>query len=303
MEDLILQWLKYLEQERGYSDHTTNSYHNDLKNYMEFVQKFNADSVDLNALALADLRLVRSWLADRRLQNYNPSSSARALSSVKSFYRFLHYLGLCTNNLVLSARNPKKHSTLPKALSFNETMLSVENIENFAKNDWLSSRDKALLALIYASGLRISEALSITIDHVNNDDIRIMGKGGKERIVPWIDYAKTLVMEYVKAVPYDITFGPIFLGEKGRVLQSSVFRKQLVTLRRSLGLPEHLTPHSFRHSFATHLLENGADLRSIQELLGHKSLSTTQRYTKVNIKHLSDVYKASHPMSNRKSVN
>lgn len=297
MEDLVLQWLKYLEQERGYSDHTTISYHNDLKNYIGFVQKFNAESVDLHALASADLRLIRSWLADRRLQNYNPSSSARALSAVKSFYRFLHYLGLCTNNLILAARNPKKNSTLPKALSFNETMLSVENIEHFAKSDWLSLRDKALLALIYASGLRISEALSITLDHLNSEDIRITGKGGAERIVPWVTYAKTLVKAYVESVPYDVTSGPIFLGEKGKLLRSSVFRKQLVTLRRSLGLPEHLTPHSFRHSFATHLLENGADLRSIQELLGHKSLSTTQRYTKVNIKHLSDVYKASHPMS------
>lgn len=297
MKDLVSQWLLYLEQERGYSDHTTSSYHNDLKNYMEFLQKFNADSVDLSSLASADLRLIRSWLADRRLQNYNPSSSARALSAVKSFYRFLHYLGLCTNNLVLSSRSPKKNSHLPKALSFKETMLSVENIENFAKSSWLSLRDKALLALIYASGLRISEALSITLDHLNSDDIRIMGKGGAERIVPWIPYAKSLAQEYVKSVPYDVTSGPIFLGEKGRPFKPSVFRKQLVVLRRSLGLPEHLTPHSFRHSFATHLLENGADLRSIQELLGHKSLSTTQRYTKVNIKHLSDVYKSSHPMS------
>lgn len=297
MQDLILRWINYLETEKAYSGHTIVSYHNDLKNYLEFIQKFNGDRCDLKSLASADLRLVRSWLADRRLENYNPSSSARALSSVKNFYRFMHYLGICTNNVVLSAKSPKKNTALPKALSFSDTMVSVDNIENFAKNDWLSLRDKALLVLIYASGLRISEALSITLANLNSEAIHIIGKGGKERIVPWLEYAKKLTQEYVTSVPYDITSGPIFLGEKGHVLRPAVFRKQLVILRRSLGLPEHLTPHSFRHSFATHLLENGANLRSIQELLGHKSLSTTQRYTKVNIKHLSDVYKASHPMN------
>lgn len=296
MEKIILQWLKYLEQERGYSDHTILSYHNDLKNYLGFIQKFDPESNCKESVVSADLRLLRSWLANRRLENYSASSSARALSSVKSFYRYLHYADICTNNVVLSAKSPKKNYTLPKALSFEETILSVDNIANFAKNDWLSLRDKALLVLIYATGLRILEALSLTLDHLSGDNIRVIGKGKKERIVPWIDYAKNIVYDYIKSVPYNIENGPIFLGEKGKPLQPYVFRKQLITLRRAIGLPEHVSPHSFRHSFATHLLENGADLRSIQELLGHKSLSTTQRYTKVNIDHLSNVYKSSHPL-------
>jgi integrase/recombinase XerC len=145
--------------------------------------------------------------------------------------------------------------------------------------------------LIYASGLRISEALSITQNHLKSEYIIIKGKAAKERMVPWIEEAKIAIMNYLAKLPFALDNGePIFRGEKGKVLSTGVFSRQLISLRRSLGLPEHTSAHAFRHSFATHLLESGADLRSIQELLGHSDLSATQRYTKVNIEHLTKSY-------------
>jgi integrase/recombinase XerC len=150
--------------------------------------------------------------------------------------------------------------------------------------------------LIYASGMRISEALSITKAHLSSEHIKILGKGNKERLIPWIPASKKLVERYLEVVPYDVSEGQIFLSMRGKPLIRPIFLKQLITMRRSLGLPEHLTPHAFRHSFTTHLLENGADLRAIQELLGHQSLSTKHRYTKVDLKRLSDVYHKAHPL-------
>lgn len=296
MQDVIKDWLKYLELERAYSHHSIISYHNDLKSYIEFLRDYNGEEITLTTFINADLRLIRSWLAKRKSQDYSATSSARALSSIKNFYKFLHYAKGSENNIIFSARSPKKPKPLPKALSVEDAMMAINKIENYAKNDWLSLRDKALLMLIYASGLRISEALSLTRQHLLEDNIRIIGKGNKERLIPWIHSAKSIIAQYLAVVPYDVTTGPIFLGERGGALQAPVFSKQLINLRRHLGLPEYLTPHAFRHSFATHILENGGDLRSIQELLGHTSLSTTQRYTKVNIKRLSDIYNNSHPL-------
>ena len=158
-------------------------------------------------------------------------------------------------------------------------------------------RNRSLLTLIYASGLRISEALSLTKQHIKETEyVKVIGKGNKERLIPWVDSVKKLILEYLKALPYEICENePIFRSKTGKILHRCNFNSELVKLRRIYGLPEHLSSHSFRHSFATHLLENGADLRSIQELLGHKSLSTTQKYNKVNLTHLESVYNKSHP--------
>ncbi len=297
MQKIIADWLKYLSLERGYSEHTVISYRNDMENFLAFLKSYNGFEVSLQSIVEADLRLIRSWLANRNTNNYAASSNARSLSSIKSFYKFLKYSKGVTSDGVFQAKNPKKPKSLPKALSISDTMLSIECAGDSSEEDWIGVRDKALLLLIYASGMRISEALSITQKHIDDEHIKILGKGGLERVIPWIPAAKTLVKHYLGLVPYDVSQGPIFLGLRGKPLQAAAYRRQLITLRRSLGLPEYLTPHAFRHSFATHLLENGADLRSIQELLGHKSLSTTQRYTKVNIGHLMSAYSKAHPMS------
>lgn len=298
MQEIIRKWIEYLKIELGYSDHTVKAYREDIDNFLLFMQNYN-DSSDLAIVVNIDIRFVRSWLAKRKEQKYSASSNSRALSSVKNFYRFLNYTGTKTNQDIFSAKSPKIANALPKALSKEDVLIAINNITNFAEDNWVATRDKALLLLIYASGMRISEALSITRSHLDGEYIRILGKGGKERVVPWIPKAKEVVARYIDLVPYDISSGSIFLGQKGKKLQSAVFVRQLVTLRKMYGLPEHLSPHAFRHSFATHLLGNGVDLRSIQEMLGHKSLSTTQRYTKVDIRHLTKSYNNSHPLAKK----
>jgi integrase/recombinase XerC len=291
LNKVVSEWLEYIKIERSYSEHTIISYKNDMKDFLNFSKEYGEEDV-LNT----DLTLIRSWFASRS-SKYSKSSNARALSSVKSFFRFMHYAYSITNNKVLSAKGPKILEHLPRALSKSDTNYSISNIENLDSDGWIGLRNKALLLLIYASGMRISEALSIQKSNLFEDCIRVIGKGGKERVIPWIECSRKILNDYIKSVPYDISSGPIFLGAQGKKLQPAVFRRKLIALRRSYGLPEHLTPHALRHSFATHLLENGADLRSIQELLGHKNLSTTQRYTKVNLEHLGSVYKKAHPMS------
>jgi integrase/recombinase XerC len=303
IEDTLLkmtkEWLEYLSNQRAYSKHTTDSYSNDLNHFLAFIGHYNSENTSLSMIKSVDVRLVRSWLSARHHDDYRASSSSRALSSVKSFYRFLEKKYDISCHAIYAVRSPRKSKILPKALSSLETNIAIENMGMLAVEEWIHLRNKALLTLIYASGLRISEALSITKKHTNNHEfIKILGKGGKERLIPWIEESRQLVEKYLNVMPFTIEPNePIFRGKMGRPLQRAVFNKELIHLRRLLGLPEYLSSHAFRHSFATHLLENGADLRSIQELLGHQSLSTTQRYTKINQVHLESVYEKAHPES------
>jgi len=303
VHDLIKKWTDYLALERHYSNHTVISYVNDLKGYLDFLGSYLGEKVSLKTVEQVDVRLARSWLSKRRQDEYLATSSARALSSIKNFYKYLEKTEGVLSHAIFAVRSPKKSKILPKALTQEEATVSIDNIEMLGDEPWIHLRNKALLTLIYASGLRISEALSITKRHLENPEyIKITGKGNKERLVPWVTEVRELVVQYSKEVPFDLQDDePIFRGKRGGVLQKPVFNRELINLRRNLGLPEHLSSHAFRHSFATHLLENGADLRSIQELLGHQSLSTTQRYTKINLAHLESVYDSAHPDSKRKN--
>lgn len=298
VQELIGKWQKYLSLQKNYSKHTLISYGNDLKHFLEFMNYYNSEVVTMDHIKAADLRLVRSWLAKRKCDNFVTSSIARGLSAVKNFYKFLEKTIQLHNHAVFSIKSPKKSKLLPKALSEEEVAISLEHIKEYGNAEWIELRNKALLVLIYASGLRISEALSITKLHLQNlEFIKIIGKGSKERIIPWLSVARNLVTEYLQKLPYELKDNePIFRGKQGKILQPPVFNCELIKLKRFYGLPEHLSAHSFRHSFASHLLENGADLRSIQELLGHKSLSTTQNYTKTSVKHLEAVYVTAHPI-------
>jgi integrase/recombinase XerC len=294
----IIKWQKYLRSERGFSNHTIISYLHDLENFIGFIKNHQGSEPSLEDIIKADIHIVRSWLSMRKNQDYAPSSSARSLSGIKSFYKFIYQVTNQANQAVLGINTPKKAQVIPKALSFTDVMFAINSSLAFQKKDWLATRDKALLMLIYASGLRISEALAICKKDLNSNYLVIKGKGNKERVVPMLEDASYAVNQYLELLPFHIdNADPIFRGEKGHVLSTGVFSRQLIKLRRNIGLPEHTSAHSFRHSFATHLLENGADLRSIQELLGHSDLSTTQRYTKVNIEHLSKTYKAAHPFA------
>lgn len=297
-QELIIKWQKYLSLQKNYSNHTMISYNNDLKHFLEFMNYYNSDIVTMDYIRAADIRLMRSWLAKRKCDNFVTSSIARGLSAIKNFYKFLEKTAELHNHVVFSIKSPKKSKLLPKVLSEEEVNISLDHIEEYGNSQWIEIRNKALLVLIYASGLRISEALSITKLHLQNlEFIKIMGKGGKERVIPWLAIARNLITEYLEKLPYELKDDePIFRGKQGKKLQPPVFNRELIKLKRFYGLPEHLSAHSFRHSFASHLLENGADLRSIQELLGHKSLSTTQSYTKTSIKHLETAYVTAHPI-------
>jgi integrase/recombinase XerC len=297
LQNIVKEWQSYLELQKNYSKNTREAYLNDVTTYFVFISNYSEESVSLKSIALVDIRLIRSWLSDRRFSDYTASSSARALSSVKSFYKYLEKTRDIVCHSIYTVFSLKKAKTLPKALSKEDTLFSLEKIACLSKTQWINLRNRSLVTLIYASGLRISEALSITKKHINEPEyIKVIGKGNKERLVPWINNVKKLILEYLEELPYAIGENePIFRTKRGKVLHRCNFNSELVKLRRIYGLPEYLSSHSFRHSFATHLLENGADLRSIQELLGHKSLSTTQKYTKVNITHLENVYNKSHP--------
>jgi integrase/recombinase XerC len=297
---IIDDWQKYLSVQLNYSPHTLESYLNDLNHFLNFITKYLSATISLELIESVDVRLVRSWLSERHQAGYTSASNGRALSSIKNFCKYLEKKHKIHCHAIFTVQSPKKSKILPRALSQEETKISLSNIEMLGSEEWIHVRNKALLTLIYASGLRISEALSITKKHLDNEEfIKIIGKNNKERIIPWINESKLLIEQYLKLLPYSIeSYEPIFRGLRGAVLQRAVFNRELIYLRRMLGLPEHLSSHSFRHSFATHLLENGADLKSIQELLGHQSLSTTQRYTKITKTHLESVYDKTHPDSN-----
>ena len=297
INSIVKEWQAYLELQKNYSKNTKEAYLNDLKAYFTFISNYSEKSVNLQSISLVDIRLIRSWLSDRRFADYTASSTARALSSVKSFYKYLEKTRNIVCHSIYAVASPKKAKTLPKALSKEDTLFSLDKLASLSETRWIDLRNRSLLTLIYASGLRISEALSLTKQHIKETEyIKVIGKGNKERLVPWINNVKKLILEYLEELPHTIGENePIFKTKTGKVLHRCNFNSELVKLRRIYGLPEHLSSHSFRHSFATHLLENGADLRSIQELLGHKSLSTTQKYTKINLTHLESVYNKSHP--------
>ena len=304
LEQYIAKWLEYLSGERGYAKNTLIAYKKDIIEYTDFLHLYLDTPVSLNILADVTSRLFRAWLAQRRMKHYTGLSTLRSLSSVRNFYRFLYIEEGISNDTIFATKGPKKPSSIPKALTKNETKKVLENIELFARANWLAKRDVALLFVIYGLGLRISEALSITKHHLNGEFLKILGKGSRERVIPWINIVKNYIEEYLASVPYNLAMdNPIFLGKMGRTLQAPVFRRQLMQLRRNLGLPESVTPHTFRHNFATHLLENGADLKAIGELLGHKNLSTTQNYTKVNFSHLYATYLSAHPFGKSQNSN
>lgn len=290
------EWLDELQHRKGYSAHTLSAYRRDVEAFFAFLAKHFGQPASLNSLATLTLADFRSWLSHLHLEGKSATSIARALSAVKEYFRFLERHYSFEQPAIYQLRGPKSGKKLPKALGIEQADEAVKHIAELHEEPWLAKRDEALLLLIYATGLRISEALSLTPGHFRDDHLRIIGKGNKERIVPLLTIIQTTIEAYQTLCPYSIADDePIFRGAKGGALQPAIFQKQLRKLRDWLGLPEGTTPHAFRHSFATHLLSGGADLRSIQELLGHSSLTTTQRYTAVDQSRLMDAFKAAHP--------
>jgi integrase/recombinase XerC len=243
-----------------------------------------------------ETRDIRAWLASRS-QCFEAASTARALSTVKSFFRYLEKQEQVKNAAIFNIRGPRLKKALPRALAEGQAAEALQSIGQQHEEEWVNKRDVALLVLIYGCGLRISEALSLRCQDVPQGDVlTITGKGNKQRQVPVLPAVKEAIQQYIASCPYPFTpLSPLFLGKRGKALDPAIFQLQLRKLRAALNLPESTTPHAFRHSFATHLLSAGGDLRSIQELLGHASLSTTQRYTHVDKARLLKAYKGAHP--------
>jgi len=291
---LSSEWESWLQDIKRASKHTIISYQNDLRQFFGFLSEHLGGKVSLKHLEAVEPRDIRSWLASR-MGNFEAASTARALSTIKSFFRWLEKQGKLKNEAVFHIRSPKIKKPLPKALAEEQSAAALAGIGEH-KEEWIRKRDLALLTLIYGCGLRISEALGLTHGAMPADSLVITGKGNKQRVVPVLPVVKEAIEDYLKACPFTFEAdSPLFLGKRGKKLDAAIFQRELRLLRVSLGLPESTTPHAFRHSFATHLLSAGGDLRSIQELLGHASLSTTQRYTHVDRDRLQKAYKAAHP--------
>ena len=292
----ISLWAAWLGGERRASAHTVAAYGRDLAGFLDFLTGHFGEPPGLATIGRLLPADYRAWLA-HRAATVERASLARGLSVVRGFVRFLERRGLAASPALAVLRGPKLPQSVPKALSAADAAEMVEAPPALVASVWQAKRDIAVLTLLYGCGLRISEALGLTRAGAPlGEAIMITGKGGKQRLVPVLPAVREAVGDYLAACPYALAAeGPLFVGARGGPLSPRLVQRQMAALRAALGLPETATPHALRHSFATHLLAGGGDLRAIQELLGHASLSTTQRYTAVETERLLAVYEAAHP--------
>jgi integrase/recombinase XerC len=289
-------WTGWLAGERRASPHTVAAYGRDLAFFLDFLTEHLGEMSSLSTFAGLLPADYRAFLAYRAAE-VERASIARGLSVVRTFIRFLERRGLAASPALAVLRAPKLPKSVPKPLSVVDAAEIVEAPAEFVVSVWQAKRDIALLTLLYGCGLRLSEALGLKRSEAPHGDlITITGKGRKQRLVPVLSAVREAIADYLAACPYPLAAdGPLFVGARGGPLHPRVVQRQMQTLRGMLGLPETATPHALRHSFATHLLGGGGDLRAIQELLGHASLSTTQRYTSVETERLLAVYESAHP--------
>ncbi len=299
----LADWLMWLEHERRVSPHTLAAYRRDLTQFLEFLCTHEGGLPGLKTLA--DLRAAdfRAWLARRADQDIGRASRARGLSVVRGFFRWLTRMGLVENPALGMLRTPKLPRSVPKAMAADEAQETLSLAQDLARDPWTGKRDSAVLTLLYGCGLRLGEALALNRGEAptpGQDAMNVTGKGNKQRYVPLLPAVVDAVRVYLEACPFRLPpEGPLFVGARGKRLGARRIQARLADIRASLGLPATATPHALRHSFATHLLAAGGDLRAIQELLGHASLSSTQRYTEVDAAGLLAVYDRAHPRAKR----
>lgn len=303
LQAIFFKWLEYLVHEKRYSKHTLRAYSSDLLSFFEFITNHLGKLPSMNDLGGITISDFRSWMAKITMDGASNKTRARELSSIRSFFRWMDKNGHLHNPAVNLLRTPKTPKKLPRPMPEDQARKLVMNSSGFENQEgWIAARDQALFTLLYGCGLRINEALQLNYStRPRNAQVRVMGKGSKERIVPVLPIVETAINNYIAECPHyfdDDT--PLFLGSRGGRLNQGVAQRQLRNIRRKLGLPENVTPHSLRHSFATHLLVNGTDLRSLQELLGHASVSTTQCYTDFDNAQLLEIYAKAHPRSTEK---
>ncbi len=298
----IAQWLTHLGAERRLSPKTLEAYRRDAGQFLAFMAGHLGQSASLGDLAALKPADVRAFMASRRADGVGSRSLMRMLAGVRSFGRFLERNGKGKVAALSAVRAPKIPRTLPKPLPIASAkrMVDVDLRAGEEREPWIFARDAAVIGLLYGSGLRISEALGLKRRDMPAPGaegvIAVLGKGNKSRMVPVLQPVLKLIAEYVALCPYDLPdTGPLFVGAKGGPLSPRIIQLAMAGLRGAMGLPDTATPHALRHSFATHLLTRGGDLRAIQELLGHASLSTTQIYTGVDTERLMEVYRSAHP--------
>lgn len=298
----IEAWRNWLEGEKRASPHTLDGYCRDLAAFLSFLTEHQGGEADLAALAELSPADFRAFLAARSADGLGRSSMARLMSTLRGFFAFLDRHDLIHNPAIGAVKAPRPPRALPKPLAADEALEALASAGELQDQPWLAARDIALFTLLYGCGLRLGEALGMVRHDLPKGDtpkgatIVITGKGRKQRMVPVLPVVREALAEYVRLCPYPLgPETPLFMGARGARLNPGVVQRQMRRLRQLLGLPETATPHALRHSFATHLLAGGGDLRTIQELLGHASLSTTQRYTHVDSARLSKVYRDAHP--------
>jgi integrase/recombinase XerC len=300
-EELTGAWLKTLAHERRMSAHTLRAYGDDAARFIAFLAEHRGGPVTLATLQTLKPADVRAFLTARRAQGLGPQGVQRAVAAIRSFYRYLEREDLADGGAVRAVRSPKLPRTLPRPLSETDAQRAIEDAGN-EDEPWIAGRNAALITLLYGTGLRISEALSLKRGDVPlGESITVVGKGKKERAVPVLAAVREAIDAYVKLCPFaPARNAPLFASRRGKPMSAREAQALMQRVRGRLGLSARATPHALRHSFATHLLQNGGDLRAVQELLGHASLSTTQRYTEVEGARVLAVYDAAHPRARAK---
>lgn len=296
IRERISAWLRELGSARRLAPKTLDAYGRDIGQFMSFLAGHMGGPVSLEALRELRGADIRAFMAQRRSESLGSRSLARILSALRSFFGFLEREGTLSTEALNVVRTPRLPRALPKALSVVEARRTIAATDEMEDRPWIAARDMAVIALCYGAGLRIAEALSLTKADLEADTLRVTGKGGKVRMVPLIAAVRQSIDAYLGLVPFKLwPEEPLFRGVRGGVLSPRLIQKRMEQLRSALGLPPSATPHALRHSFATHLLGRGGDLRAIQELLGHASLSSTQIYTAVDTERLLESYARAHP--------
>lgn len=294
---IIQKFLNFLKIEKRLTENTIISYQNDLNSFISLISNIIGKKINIKDLENISLNQFREWIILRKEKKFSTNSTIRATSSIKNFFLFLERRYQIKNYNIKNLKSLKSEKTIPRSIDKIDIDSIIASIVEFNKYEWCNKRDLALLTLIYGCGLRISEGLNITKkDILYQENLYVIGKGGKERIIPILPIIKEKINDYLTHCPFEINQDDaIFRGARGGKYHATLFQKLIQNIRNYLNLPSNVTPHSLRHSFATHLLESGGDLRSIQELLGHESLSTTRRYSKVDKNRLFKVYEDAHP--------
>jgi integrase/recombinase XerC len=298
--EILNEHYSYVIKIEGRSINTAKSYFFDLKIFFSFMNILNLDKLEsLKSLSGITIFNIRGFIA-KISDNCCAKTQKRSICAIKSLFNFLNIKYSINKDFLLLIKSKKISKTLPKSINYEDIMTAINNIELVSKDDWTQKRDKAIMLLLYSTGIRISEALSIKLCDINDNNIIVNGKRSKQRYVPLIEQAKDAIFDYIKSLPIRLNAQDfVFINTKYEPLSRSSYALTLIKLRKVMGLPNFFSAHKLRHSFATHLLSRGADLRSIQELLGHEKLSTTQHYTEIDQDRLINAFQASHPLEKR----